>query len=277
MSLDAVITDINSIPESMREHYSEVANVGFVLQTNDHVNDNVSYGLIDSHGFKTTLTTLRGEIKDLKSGAVNMDAYTALGTPAELTTKIADLTAAAGNAGKDNEAYKASIDAKYESDLATVIKAKDEALTQVLNANHSSSISGLIAANSGDLIDDAGVRGYLETQIKSMTKVNEVGQTIVVNPDGTPRLSAAVGSMEAMTLGELWGSNKVDPRFTFAIKASGASGTGSSGQSSGGAASGTGLPVDGASWNALTQEARMAFNKTNPSQAATFARAGAKL
>jgi hypothetical protein len=272
MALESVLANLDGLDDSLKAHYSEVADVGFVLQTNNFVTDNVSYGNVDTKNLKSALDSERTARKEAERGVQGLEAYTSLGTAEEITAKLNT----ASDVGTKVDERIESLRTEYEGKLTTAAATATEALDGMKKANHSREVTALLNSVAGDVVEGEGPQNYLTGILKSMTALDALGNVIVVNPDGSPRQTLAVDSVANMSLEEAWGMIKGDPTHGFAIKASGASGSGSTG-SSGGSANISGTPTNAADWNGMSSVAQTAFYNANPARATELAIAGAKV
>lgn len=272
MALESVLPNLDSLDDSMKAHYSEVENVGFVLQTNDYVTADVSYSNVDTKNLKSALDSERAARKEAEKGVQGLEAYALLGTAEEITAKLNT----ASDAGTKVDERIESLRTEYEGKLTTAAATATEALDGMKKANHSREVTALLNSVAGDVVEGEGAQNYLTGVLKSMTALDDLGNVIVVNPDGSPRQTLAVDSVANMSLTEAWDTIKGNPTHNFAIKASGASGSGATG-SSGGNANLSGAPTNAADWNAMSSTAQTAFYGANPTRATELAIAGAKI
>ena len=278
MALNAFLTSLDNTSEAMREHYVENKELGgYVLQTNDHIAEGVNLGVVNTHGFKSTLTTLRGELKEAKAGSADLDLYRALGSVDEINKTISDLKLSAGSATKDMESFKAQMEEKYNTDLKAANDKAAAQYQQLVDANHNNAIANLLATEGGDLVDNAVVRDVIINKLKQSSKVDENGNVSVIDANGNPLMSSATGAMEAMSLKEYFNQMKANPDYSFAIKASGASGSGSTGSSGSGNGKSITAPTSAVDWNKMNLADQNAFYQQNPTLAVEYAKAASKL
>ena len=271
MALQARVASLEEVAEDLREHYKEDTVHGFILQTDNYVTDTVSFGNVDTFGLKNALTSERASRKAAEKGVAGLEVYSALGTVEEIQGKLT----AAGEAGAKTDEQIAKIRSDYDAKLLEQTQLNKDAFDKLNQSNHSREITSLLAANKADIVDGAGAQEYFVNVMKGMTAVDELGNTFVKNPDGSRRMSQAVGSVADMTKDELWNIVKADPAHAFALAPSGASGSGSSGSSGGGQP--LGGPQSGADWNAMDKSAQRAFYQSNPAEAGRLSSLGAKI
>ena len=269
--LEAVVSTLEGMDEGLSSHYKEVEGVGFVLETKPFVTDAVSYGNVDTHGYKSTLNKLRAENKTNVNATEALEAYKAFGSVED----IQGIKDQLGTAGLKSDAAVEAVTAQFQTKLDALNEANTSMKAQYEGANHAREVTALMNAKSADITDGAGAHSYFEGIIKGMTKVGADGKIVVVDSLGNEVSSREPTNMGPMGLDELWNTLKADPIHGFALKPSGASGAGTKGASGGGAT--VGAITDGAGWNAATQDQRLALYNSNPTKAETLAKAGAAL
>lgn len=272
MGLKAFLSTLDGIDESISQLYREDQG-GYILDVEEYTGNGKHIGLADTSGLKSALDKERKSVKDLSNQVNSLNSYKELGLSVE---EIRDMQLTAGNANRDLESMKQQLQDKYNKDLEAKVKEKDDLYNQLISANHKNAVSNLLAKDGANIVDNEGVREFLMQNLMSQTKVDASGNTYVVNQDGTTRYTNAIGSADPMSVGELWAEMKSNPKYSFAIKSSGASGSGASGSSSSGSSNIT-APQSAAEWNSMDQAARVAFYRSNPAKATELANAGAKL
>lgn len=277
MALDLVLDNLDGVSDDLKPHYELNSDLGkFVLQGNEYSDDNGnSFGVINAAGLKSALQKERASNKDLNSQLNGLKAFSDLGLTVE---QIGDLQTKAGSVDADKEALTNSLNSQWQEKYSTLEAKMNETIGNFHKANHDKALTDIIVKNKGDIVDNDGAVNYFKGVLAGMTKTDDSGNVMAVDALGNPLMTKKAGSADPMGLQELWDIVKSDPTHQFAMRASGASGSGSTGSTSGnGGNSVTTDPTDGASFNALTNDQRIAFYQKNPTEAGRLAKLAAKL
>lgn len=271
MGLKAFLQTLDGVDENVSGFYRE-GEGGYVLDVEEYTGDGINLGLTNTAGLKSALDKERKANREKEAKLNELNGFSELGLS---ISEIEQLKTVKESANADLESLRTQLEEKYKTDLQAQLEEKDALYNQLLSANHKNAVSSILAKDSADVVDNEGVRDFLMQNLLSQTKVDSNGNAYVVNQDGTPRLSNKAGSAENMSVSELWSAMKADPKYSFAIKASGASGSGGTGSSSTGSANLA--PQTAAEFNKLSTQDRIKFYQTNPTLAKKLATEGARL
>lgn len=254
MSLAAVVTQEthDALPAELQEHYSPSAEdaTQHVLQ----VDPSAGLELVDPANLKRALQTERGSVatltKQLKTFEGIEDPAAALAALAkieELGDRIDKLDDPALK--KELEDHKASLVAKFESDKKQLTDKHQLELDKLTGTNktlHTQLTDNLVSSAAvAAIASEKGSVDLLLPVVKARMKMKETDdgrlKVVIVDSDGTERISPKSGSTDPMTVAELVVEMKTDTKFQRAFDGSGSTGSGASG--SGGGTTGTGSVI----------------------------------
>jgi len=253
MSLSAVVTQetLDALSEDMQEHYSpsEADAAQHILQ----VDPSAGLELVDPTKLKSALQTERASAAALTKQLKAFDGITdpvaavaALAKIKELGDKINNLDDPALK--KELEDHKASLVAKFESDkkqLTTKHQTEVEKLTGANKTLHNQLTDNLISSAAiAAIASEKGSVDLLLPVVKSRMQMKETDdgrlRVVIVDKDGTERISTKSGSTDPMLVAELVVEMKADAKFARAFDGTSSSGSGASGS---GTTAGTGSTV----------------------------------
>lgn len=223
MALAALVSkeDHAKLPEGIRGEYAE-KDGKFVLQ----VTAVDGYALEDVSGLKTALGRERDTKASLEKSMKAFEGMDAAAAKAALA-KVGEMAnwTPEGKVKEQIEALKAQLVEKHLKELGEkdgLLKTRTSQLHEVLVT---SAATEAIAKAGGNL---KLLLPHVERQIKA-DEVNGKMVAIVVDENGTTRISPKAGTTSPMTIMELVETMKLSQDYAVAFPGSGASGTGGKG------------------------------------------------
>lgn len=231
MALKAIVESLDSLPEGIREHYTE-QDGKFVLGV-EAVN---GYALEDVSGLKSafskemearkTLEKVASKWKDLdpdkaREALAKWDEFSTI-DPKKEADKIAQAKV---------DAIVKQLNEKHAAEIGAAEDVKKRYYAQLESVMRDSAIKDAIAEAKGN-------PKVLLPHIRAATRMKETENGFaveVIGQDGTPRISPASGSTAPMTIKELVAEFRQDPDFGMNFEASGNSGSGAQHGNGGGA------------------------------------------
>lgn len=193
---------------------------------------------------------LTGLKSALQKERANVSAYAKLGSPDEITARIADLTEKAKGSGKGAEDAQAKLEA-MAADYEAKLTGANERIQKMMQRNASAELKAELAKAGfiAEAIDDIAATALGRLQF------NDDGSPKVMTADGKPMIGT--GPDHGATLAEL--AKELAEAKPYAVRDGGKSGGGKQPGSNGG------TPTT-KNWGEMTSEEKVALYRKNPEE-----------